>query len=150
MLANKIGQNGVDAIRELGDASTELSAAAAQVNTEFGALAATLVGPVTRVLANLLGAANRASQAQRITEEGGEGAARLQAAGQAVFDAGGSADDVNLARQAEAAKIVEERRQAILAATRDAKIETKHTQHCLLYTSPSPRDRTRSRMPSSA
>ena len=26
----------------------------------------------------------------------------------------------------------------------------KHTQHCLLYTSPSPRDRTRSRMPSSA
>ena len=27
---------------------------------------------------------------------------------------------------------------------------TKHTQHCLLYTSPSPRDRTRSRMPSSA
>ena len=28
--------------------------------------------------------------------------------------------------------------------------ETKHTQHCLLYTSPSPRDRTRSRMPSSA
>ena len=30
------------------------------------------------------------------------------------------------------------------------KQQTKHTQHCLLYTSPSPRDRTRSRMPSSA
>ena len=29
-------------------------------------------------------------------------------------------------------------------------LPTKHTQHCLLYTSPSPRDRTRSRMPSSA
>ena len=27
---------------------------------------------------------------------------------------------------------------------------TKHTQHCLLYTSPSPRDRQKSRMPSSA
>ena len=26
----------------------------------------------------------------------------------------------------------------------------KHPNHCLLYTSPSPRDRTRSRMPSSA
>ena len=26
----------------------------------------------------------------------------------------------------------------------------KHTQHCLLYTSPSPRDRQKSRMPSSA
>ena len=38
-----------------------------------------------------------------------------------------------------------------------AKIETarrtsneRHVYHCLLYTSPSPRDRTRSRMPSSA
>ena len=29
-------------------------------------------------------------------------------------------------------------------------IETKHTQHCLLYTSPSPRDGLLSRMPSSA
>ena len=32
----------------------------------------------------------------------------------------------------------------------EIKEEPKHTQHCLLYTSPSPRDRTRSRMPSSA
>ena len=28
--------------------------------------------------------------------------------------------------------------------------ETEQTQHCLLYTSPSPRDRQKSRMPSSA
>ena len=28
--------------------------------------------------------------------------------------------------------------------------DPKHPKHCLLYTSPSPRDRTRSRMPSSA
>ena len=28
--------------------------------------------------------------------------------------------------------------------------QAKHLRHCLLYTSPSPRDRTRSRMPSSA
>ena len=31
-----------------------------------------------------------------------------------------------------------------------AEVGTLYKQHCLLYTSPSPRDRTRSRMPSSA
>ena len=35
--------------------------------------------------------------------------------------------------------------------SRDIKeIDTTHLKDCLLYTSPSPRDRTRSRMPSSA
>ena len=33
---------------------------------------------------------------------------------------------------------------------KEAKTATQQSKHCLLYTSPSPRDRTRSRMPSSA
>ena len=37
-----------------------------------------------------------------------------------------------------------------MAEYRDALIEHAHQMICLLYTSPSPRDRTRSRMPSSA
>ena len=38
----------------------------------------------------------------------------------------------------------------ILRACKDMGIETVAVYSCLLYTSPSPRDRTRSRMPSSA
>ena len=37
-----------------------------------------------------------------------------------------------------------------LAAETAASMTTLHPDYCLLYTSPSPRDRTRSRMPSSA
>ena len=40
--------------------------------------------------------------------------------------------------------------QRLKEAAEKAKIELSQVQHCLLYTSPSPRDRTRSRMPSSA
>ena len=43
--------------------------------------------------------------------------------------------------------ILERRRSAILQDLQDAEARLKT---CLLYTSPSPRDRTRSRMPSSA
>ena len=39
---------------------------------------------------------------------------------------------------------------AIDLETRDPDLKSKGSGACLLYTSPSPRDRTRSRMPSSA
>ena len=41
-------------------------------------------------------------------------------------------------------------RSALLVGKHMAVEAAKHVQTCLLYTSPSPRDRTRSRMPSSA
>ena len=41
-------------------------------------------------------------------------------------------------------------RQPLVAALRDLGYSPEEGARCLLYTSPSPRDRTRSRMPSSA
>ena len=45
---------------------------------------------------------------------------------------------------------IEDKNKVAEIAAAAAQTRAKHTQHCLLYTSPSPRDRTRSRMPSSA
>ena len=62
-------------------------------------------------------------------------------------------DAASLRRQAQAvpkAKPAAKQRPAPRAAGRDPAILEALLQRCLLYTSPSPRDRTRSRMPSSA
>ena len=37
-----------------------------------------------------------------------------------------------------------------MISTRDGNVSIRHADSCLLYTSPSPRDRQKSRMPSSA
>ena len=44
----------------------------------------------------------------------------------------------------------EEKARGITISTAHVEYETDNRHYCLLYTSPSPRDRTRSRMPSSA
>ena len=47
-------------------------------------------------------------------------------------------------------KAPEEKERGITISTAHVEYETAKRHYCLLYTSPSPRDRTRSRMPSSA
>ena len=49
-----------------------------------------------------------------------------------------------------AVKLLDRRDEFINIARRNAEEIVEQAQRCLLYTSPSPRDRTRSRMPSSA
>ena len=122
LLATQIGQDSVDAIKDFGEASKELESAVAILNSEFAALAATLLGPVLRALANIVERANAAQAAADIAREGGAGAARLDAVGDAVRASGGSADDVNLARQAEAVKIIAERRAEALATVRETNL----------------------------
>ena len=121
LLATQIGQDSVDAIKDFGEASKELESAVAILNSEFAALAATLLVPVLRAIANIVERANAAQAAADIAREGA-GGARLDAVGDAVRDSGGSADDVNLARQAEAVKIIAERRAEALATVRETNL----------------------------
>ena len=89
LLATQIGQDSVDAIKDFGEASKELESAVAILNSEFAALAATLLGPVLRAIANIVERANAAQAAADIAREGGAGAAGLDAVGDAVRDSGG-------------------------------------------------------------
>lgn len=123
LLANKIGEDGVRALEEFGAAGQELGAAVSELNTEFMVLAATLLGPVVKGIAGLVQRANLASQTSTMLREGGPEAARIRAARRASMEQGGSADDATVAGQAEAAKILEERRQKILSTARDTSLE---------------------------
>tara|TARA_R100001463_G_scaffold37281_5_gene80078 strand:- start:2278 stop:4824 length:2547 start_codon:yes stop_codon:yes gene_type:complete len=123
LLANKIGEDGVRALEEFGASGQELGAAVSELNTEFMVLAATLLGPVVKGIAGLIQRANLASQTSAMLRAGGPEAERLRAVGQKVFEAGGSADDKNIAMQNEAAKILEERRKKILSTARDTSLE---------------------------
>ena len=123
LLANKIGEDGVRALEEFGAAGQELGAAVSELNTEFMVLAATLLGPVVKGIAGLIQRANLASQTSAMLRAGGPEAERIRAARRASMEQGGSADDATIAGQAEAAKILEERRQKALSAARDASLE---------------------------
>lgn len=123
LLANKIGEDGVRALEEFGAAGQELGAAVSELNTEFMVLAATLLGPVVKGIAGLVQRANLASQTSTMLREGGPEADRIRAARRASMEQGGSADDATVAGQAEAAKILEERRQKILSTARDTSLE---------------------------
>ena len=90
------------------------------------------------------------------TDTRGQAQAAQQTAGIVQNAALGVLDDINkenkaLARvKADNAIIDRESQITTIATDLDEQMRTGKLSYCLLYTSPSPRDRTRSRMPSSA
>ena len=81
-LALEIGNDGVEALRNFGEASTRLQNEVTKLQTQFLAFAATLAGPVTEALANAFERTNLVNAANRFLSEGGPEAERIRAAGQ--------------------------------------------------------------------
>jgi hypothetical protein len=128
LMAAAIGDDAVTALTSLGDASNELGSAVAILGTEFQALAATILGPVTSALAKGISRTNQINAADRITAEGGEGAARLRAAAERGAET--SVDPIQGAidaRLAEAAKIQAEEQAKIKQEITDTNIEKSKT-----------------------
>ena len=131
LLAASIGEDAVQSFKDLDAANRELNDALSQLNTEFAAVAATIAGPLISALAKLLERANQANARQRILDEGGADAQRVRDAFRGVKEEGGSADAANRAAQLEAAKILEERRQAAIQQTKTFNLENSKTLEIL-------------------
>jgi hypothetical protein len=131
LMAASIGEDAVDALVKLGDATNDLSSAAAILNTEFAALAAELLGPVAAGIAGLLERTNLINAAARFRKEGGVNADRIGAAGERGFKEGGQQGAID-AQIEEAGKIVIEQRREAAKFITDANIENSKTLEILV------------------
>ena len=130
LMAAAIGEDAVGALVTLGDATNDLSSAAAILNTEFAALAAELLGPVAAGIAGLLERTNLINAAARFRKEGGVNADRIGAAGERGFKEGGQQGAID-AQAEEAGKIIIEQRREAAKLITDANIENSKTLEIL-------------------
>ena len=130
LMSAAIGEDAVGALTTLGDATNDLSSAAATLNTEFAALAAQLLGPVAAGIAGLLERTNLINAAARFRKEGGVNADRIGAAGEQGFKEGGQQGAID-AQAAEAGKIIIEQRKEAANLIADANIKNSKTLEIL-------------------
>jgi hypothetical protein len=124
ILSARIGEDAVESLRAFGESTQALQNAVSQLTTEFAALAASLLGPVSDALTSLISRSNGINAANRILQEGGPDAERIRAASSA---AGPDLQDRIDAEIAAAQEITAEREaaaraEASLVAVRDESV----------------------------